>query len=86
VVIENVTHHHVNPYDEAVNTEERCRWISEEVMVFLSQLFADRVFLWSINKGVGGGGWKRAFDGAIPPDTPSGADMFVWSRRLGPAG
>jgi hypothetical protein len=70
VVIENITHHHVNPYDETLNPEERCHWISAKVMEFLGELFADRVFLWSINNGAGGGGWASLFDGAIPPDTP----------------
>ena len=43
MVIENITHHHVNPYDETLNPEERCHWISAEVMEFLGELFADRV-------------------------------------------
>jgi hypothetical protein len=85
-VIENITHHHVTPDDETLNAEERCRWITEEVAEFLMQLFADQVFLWSINKGAGGGGWKLPFDGEIPADVHSGADMFVWSRRLSRAG
>jgi hypothetical protein len=86
VLIENITHHHVNTHDETINTEQRCSWISREFVEFLNELFADRVFLWSIDKGAGGGGWKLPFDGAIPEDARSGADRFVWSRRLRPAG
>ena len=82
VVIENVTHHHVNPYDTNMSEEERDRWVAEEVIEFLHDLFADQVFLWSIEKGKAGGGWQRGYDGTIPPDVPTKADTFVWSRRL----
>jgi hypothetical protein len=82
VVIENVTHHHTNPYDSDMKDNERSRWIASKVVEFLRELFDDQVFLWSINKGQRGGGWRRPYDGSIPADVPAEADMFVWSRRI----
>jgi len=86
VLIENITHHHANPYDGTLNADERSRLITDEVVEFLRELFADRVLLWSIDKGAGGGGWRMPFEGVVPADIPSGADIFVWSRRLRLAG
>jgi hypothetical protein len=86
VVIENVTHHHVNPYDAKMTPSERAEWVTHEVLVFLHALFEDRVFLWSRQKGKSGGGWQQPFERLIPDDVPRDADMFVWSRRVEPAG
>jgi hypothetical protein len=82
VVIEWVTHHHTNPYDSEMDPTERAKWITHEVVEFLHALFDDRVFLWSRQQGMGGGGWKQPYEGVIPDDVPEDADMFVWSRRL----
>ena len=82
VVIENITHHHVDCYDPDLSDDDRVKWIADDVVGFLRQLFADRVFLWSRNQGKGGGGWRRPFDGGIPDDVPEDADIFVWSGRL----
>ena len=82
VAIENITHHHVNPYNETLTKEERYNWIRDSVMEFLADLFADRVLLWSVNQGKGGGGWRIPFEGVVPDDLPSGAEAFVWTRKL----
>jgi hypothetical protein len=82
VVIENVTHHHTNPYDSEMTPNERAQWVAHEVVEFLQALFGDRVFLWSRQQGKGGGGWKQPYGGVIPDDVPQDADMFVWSRRV----
>jgi hypothetical protein len=47
--------------DETLNIEQRCSWISREVVEFLNELFADRVFILAIDKGAGSGGWKLPF-------------------------
>ncbi len=82
VLIENVTHHHVNPYDAALTPEEAARRITEDVVDFLRELFADRVLLWSIDQGRKGGGWERSFDGAVPNSLSADADVFVWARCI----
>ena len=82
VVIENVTHHHCNPYNSEMNPRERAQWVTHEVVEFLRALFEDRVFLWSRQQGKGGGGWTQPYEGVIPDDVPEDADMFVWSRRV----
>ena len=82
VVIEYVTHHHINPYDSAMTLSERAHWVTHEVVEFLRALFDDRVFLWSLQRGKSGGGWTQPYEGVIPDDVPEDADMFVWSRRI----
>lgn len=87
VVIENVTHHHTNPYDSSpydpkMTPSERAQWITDEVVEFLHALFDDRVLLWSRQQGKGGGGWSRPYEGIIPDDVPQDADVFVWSGRV----
>jgi hypothetical protein len=82
VVIENVTHHHTNPYDTDMTPHERAEWVTQEVVAFLHALFDDRVFLWSRQQGKGGGGWQQPYEGVIPDDVPEDVDMFVWSRRV----
>jgi len=82
VIIENVTHHHSNPYDQGMTPGERAQWVTDEVVEFLHKLFADRVFLWSLKQGRGGGGWQQPYEGVIPDGVPEEADMFVWSRRV----
>jgi len=86
VLIENVTHHHVNPYDENLSEDDRCHWISEEVVAFLHALFADQVLLWSIENGRGGGGWQLPFEGKVSTDIPAAANTYVWSGPLKKAG
>jgi len=82
IVIENVTHHHTNPYDAGMTPGERAQWVTREVVGFLHALFDDRVFLWSRDQGRRGGGWRRPYEGVIPDDVPEDADMFVWSTRI----
>jgi hypothetical protein len=80
--IANVAHGHVNPYDQATSEAEIAQWVTDCVVNFLEELFADRVLLWAVDGGRVGG-WRTSFDGAIPRDIPKEADLFVWSRELG---
>ena len=86
VLIENVTHHHSRPYDQGLTADALARWVAEDVVAFLTDLFADEVLLWAINKGQGGGGWRRGFRGTVPADIPVEAEVFVWSRCIERAG
>jgi hypothetical protein len=81
VVIGNITHFHVNPYDQDLSDEQRFRWITEGIVEFLDALFADEVLVWCYSGGQGTGGW-RYLDGTIPNGAPVGVECFVWSDRL----
>ena len=82
IYIDNVTHGHVNPYDEAKSADDVAQWITDYVVEFLDELFADRVLLWAVDGGKSMGGWRMGFRGEIPRTVPKDADVFVWSRRL----
>lgn len=86
IVIENVTHHHTNPYDSGISEHERELWITERVLAFLHELFSDRVLLWSVEKGRTCGGWHGNFNGIVPSNIPAEADTYVWSRRISRTG
>jgi hypothetical protein len=81
IYLGDVTHGHVNPYDEATTTEAAVEWITSEVVEFLEELFSDRVVFWGI-RGGGSSGWQMSFGGDIPRSIPREAEVFVWSRRL----
>lgn len=81
VIIQNMTHFHINPYDSAMSEEERARWITDEVVDFLGELFADRILLWSVDQGRGSGGCQP-YEGSVPADIPKDADKFLWSGRI----
>ena len=81
IYLGDVTHGHVNPYEEATTSEAAARWITTEVVEFLEELFEDRVVFWGIREG-GSGGWQMSFNGDIPRSIPREAEVFVWSRRL----
>lgn len=57
VSIGEITHGHFNPYDETLTPEEIANRVTEEVVAFLKDLFADRVLLWKSLVG-GAGGWS----------------------------
>lgn len=82
VMLEHITHHHVDNYDQALTAEQRAQWITEGVVGFVEDLFADQVLLWSVQQGQKGGGWLRPYIGDIPENVPDDADVFLWSRRL----
>jgi hypothetical protein len=86
IIFWNVGHHHVQADDADLSEDERARWIAEQVVGFLRDLFADRVLLWSVEQGRGGGNWHRPWDGTIPAGVPDGADVFLWSRRIARTG
>jgi len=70
------THSHFSNYD-AISAEEKAKAISEDVVHFLEELFADRIVMWGSHKGVGG--WQ-------PIDSRSllslGRKKYVWSGAL----
>lgn len=57
VGIGDITHGHFNTYDENLTQEEIVQRVTQEVLAFLTDLFADRVLLWKSADG-GSGGWR----------------------------
>ncbi len=62
------THSHFSSYDD-ISEEAKAREISEDVMIFLEDLFADRVLLWGSHEK--GGGWHFSRKTIYPPN-PAG--------------
>ncbi|MEM7228411.1 MAG: hypothetical protein AAF432_06305 [Planctomycetota bacterium] len=82
VVIEHVTHHHVNPYDATLSDMQAATWITERVIEFIRDLFADRIVLWAVDRGQGGGGWSCVDKPVTAWDGPAGSNAFVWSGPI----
>jgi len=78
VGIGRITHGHFNTRDESLNDAETARLICNDVVAFLSELFADRVELWCAG---GAGGWHRRGETELPP-LPRGGRKYVWSGPI----
>jgi hypothetical protein len=79
VFIEQITHFHLNEYDERLSVEERERLIAERVIDFLEALFADLVLLYvSPDNRVGGSGRIDLMDES--PRLTAGYRYYLWSR------
>src|SRR5262245_9296260 len=50
VYIGEITHTHFNPYDQTLSDAELAETVSDDVVGFLAELFADRVLLWKSPK------------------------------------
>ena len=70
----NFTHGHFSNYDD-IPQEEKEKEIAEDVVDFLSRLFADQVVLWGSHQG--GGGWRVILDDN--DDSVTHHKEFVWS-------
>jgi hypothetical protein len=81
VFIENITHGHFTSYDETLSKQEREKVVTEDVVDFLSELFADRVLLWTSESGRSGG-WKM-LQGQSPAELMhEKAKCFLWSGPI----
>lgn len=82
VVIGKFTHTHFANYDRGISQAERDRRITEEVLQFLEEVFADRIEFFG--NGRGSGAWrvrKNAPRGAISK-LLFGRTTYVWSGPL----
>jgi hypothetical protein len=78
VTIGSITHCHFNPYDESLSPEQLAKRVSNDVIAFLRELFADRVLIWRSGR-LGSGGWQR-----LPAEKPAHflsekATTYLWS-------
>ena len=78
VGIGDITHGHFNPYDENLTQEEVENRITQEVVAFLTDLFADRVLLWKSPDG-GSGGWRILGDDGRYSIMDSNNLTYLWS-------
>jgi hypothetical protein len=77
VIAGNFTHGHFSNYDEKLSVQQKAEKITEAVVHFLEDLFADQIVLWGSHQG-GGGWYKRGEDPAWEHDTKE----FVWSGPI----
>jgi hypothetical protein len=85
VVIEHITHGHFDSWDEELQDSERVVDVVDRVCIFLEDLFADKVILWTQGSG-GAGGWdyvdfedQNAGDKDFIADLKRNASYFLWS-------
>jgi hypothetical protein len=88
VVIGEITHGHFGAYEEDLSQEQVHQAVSENVVTFLEDLFADKVVLWHTRRG-GASGWYYADEppkgagscGCLLAFRPKGrkAGSFLWS-------
>jgi hypothetical protein len=77
VVAGKFTHGHFSSYDQELSPEQKAARIVQDTMIFLEELFADRIILWGSHDG--SGGWykrDRSSDWASP------GTKYVWSGPL----
>ena len=80
--IRNISHSHFTDYTPGISEEEAAHSISEDVIGFLEDLFADRVLLWK--SSCGGGGWRMLADGEVPQvHSDAGTQYYFWSGPVG---
>src|SRR5262245_61486803 len=81
VFVGSIAHGHFDQFNSDAPPDQVAQSIVEEVVEFLTALFADRVLLWSAPDGRSAG-WQLPFEGTIPSDVPAGASTWVWSGPI----
>jgi hypothetical protein len=88
VVIGEITHGHFGVYEDDLSREQVHQAVTQNVVAFLEDLFADKVVLWHTRSG-GAGGWDYADEprkgagaaGCLFAFRPKGRKVksFLWS-------
>jgi hypothetical protein len=81
IKVGNITHDHLNPYDETLTEEEIACRVTEGVILFLDLLFADRVVFWRHLSGHAGG-WRVLEEWKKLPHLGDDIETCIWSRPL----
>lgn len=81
VVLGTHTHFHLEPDDRSLSDENAAQWITDAVLDFLNELFADRVAIWSSPDGSGG---CKELDSPPRAAEDSINRWYVWSGPLPP--
>ncbi len=82
ISIGEITHGHFNPYKPELNQDEIDTEVTEMVLDFLEDMFADRILLWKARKG-GSGGWQQLDFTEPLMEQSKDADYYVWSGPYG---
>jgi hypothetical protein len=78
VGVGTITHGHFNPYDSSLTAEQVAIQVSEDVVGFLEDLFADKVLLWKSPDNASGG-WRILGDDGRSSLMDSNDITFLWS-------
>lgn len=78
VYIGDITHTHFNPYNHELTQDEIDQEVSEEVIGFLEDIFADQILFWK-SKHSGSGGWQHIDLRETSIGLDEEAEYFLWS-------
>ncbi len=78
IYIGDITHGHFNPYNAALTQEQIDTEVTDEVLEFLEEMFADKYLLWK-SRDDGSGGWYHLDYLDKPLRHPKNTEYFVWS-------
>ena len=67
------THSHFSNYED-ISADEKAKAISQDVVHFLQELFADRIVMWGSHRGMGG--WHSVDSSSL---VSVGRKNYVWS-------
>ncbi|MFO0965319.1 MAG: hypothetical protein U0793_06995 [Gemmataceae bacterium] len=77
VVAGHFTHGHFSNYDDELSVEQKAEKITDGVVHFLEEVFADEVAFWGAHESAGG--WHKRGERS---DWQKAAREFVWSGPL----
>ena len=84
IYVGELTHGHVNPYNDELTQGEIDAIVTEDVLDFLSALFNDEVLVWStVSHNVGGWIWLNRTE--PPAELRPDANYYVWSGPYQPS-
>jgi len=83
IYIGKITHGHFNPYNAELSQEEIDNQVTEDVIDFLEDVFANRILLWK-SKIRGSGGWQHLDYVERPVALDSDSEYYVWSGPYRP--
>jgi hypothetical protein len=77
LVAGNFTHGHFSNYDEDLSVQQKAEAITDAVVQFLEQVFADEVVFWGSHKAAGG--WHKRGESS---ERQRGAKEYSWSGPI----
>jgi hypothetical protein len=82
VLIGKFTHSHFANYDQGISDDERADRISQALVSFLDDLFADRIEMYGTHLGGGGTRVRGRQALGVVSKASTGSKTFVWSGPL----
>jgi hypothetical protein len=78
IYLGDITHGHFNPYDPDLAQDEIDARVTDDVLLFLDELFADKYLLWKSTKD-GSGGWEFLDNDLKLREPDANTKYFLWS-------